>query len=93
MNCKRTGHVDVSCSLDVQYNTALLLSANTTALEMFCGAKYTPHAFTPIIKEHLNYYNSKHRGENSLTSKYMRNATDIKLYISYQNCLFTRSTA
>ena len=33
------------------YNTTLLPSGNTLiAREMFCGAKYTHHTFTPIIK-------------------------------------------
>ena len=44
-------------------------------------------------KTSLNYSNRKHRGKNSLIKKYMRNPTDVKLYISLQNCLFVRSTS
>ena len=33
-------------------NTTLLPSVSTVALEMFCGAKYIHHTFTPIIKHH-----------------------------------------
>ena len=35
---------------EIQYNTALLPSVNEIARGMFCGAKYTHHTFTPIIK-------------------------------------------
>ena len=35
----------------IQYNITLLPSVNTLiARGMFCGAKYTHHTFTPIIK-------------------------------------------
>ena len=34
----------------LQYNTTLLPSVKTVALEMFCGAKYTHHTFTPVMK-------------------------------------------
>ena len=68
--------------------TTLLPSVNTLALEMFRGAKYTHHAFMPIIK-HLNY-NSK-QTSRSYINKIMKNPTDIKLCISHKNCLFTRS--
>ena len=35
----------------IQYSTTLLPSVNTLiARGMFCGAKYTHHKFTPIIK-------------------------------------------
>ena len=33
-------------------NTTLLPSVNTVALGMFCGAKYTHHTFTPVVKHH-----------------------------------------
>ena len=35
-----------------QYNTTLLPSVNTIARGMFCGARYTHHTLTPIIKHH-----------------------------------------
>ena len=35
-----------------QYNTTLLPGVNPFALRMFCGAKYTRHTFTPIIKHY-----------------------------------------
>ena len=34
-----------------QYHTTLLLSVNTTALRIFCGAKYTHHTFTPELEQ------------------------------------------
>ena len=33
-------------------NTTLLPSVSTIARGMFCGAKYTYHTFTPMIKHH-----------------------------------------
>ena len=39
-------------TLHVEYNTTLLPNVNTIALGMLCGAKYTHHTFTPIIKQH-----------------------------------------
>ena len=33
-------------------NTTLLPSVSTVALEMVCGARYTHHTFTPILKYH-----------------------------------------
>ena len=37
--------------LCIQYNITLLVSVNILiARGMFCGAKYTHHTFTPIIK-------------------------------------------
>ena len=36
----------------IQYSTTLLPRVNTIAIGMFCGAKYTHHTFTPIIKHH-----------------------------------------
>ena len=38
----------------VQCDTALLPSVSVTARGMFCGANYTRHTFTPIIKK-TNY--------------------------------------
>ena len=35
-----------------QHNTTFLPSVSTIALGHFCGAKYTHHTFTPIIKQH-----------------------------------------
>ena len=50
----------------IQYNTTLLPSVNTLiARGMFCGAKYTHHTFTPIIK-HLITTANKHPGKKSL---------------------------
>ena len=45
----------VYCVQIIQYNITLLPSVNTLiARGMFCGAKYTHHTFTPIIK-HLKH--------------------------------------
>ena len=40
-------------STTVAHNTTLLPSVNTFGRGMFCGAKYTHHTFSPIIKESL----------------------------------------
>ena len=43
----------------IQYNITLLPSDNTLiARGMFCGAKYTHHTLTPIIKHFLPHCNS-----------------------------------
>ena len=56
----------------IQYNISLLASVNTLiARGMFCGAKYTHHTFTPIIK-HLITTANKHPGKKSFTDKNMR---------------------
>ena len=34
------------------YNTTLLPDVNTIALEMFCGARFAHHTFTPVMKHH-----------------------------------------
>ena len=41
---------DVYDTYAMQYNTTVLLSVNTIALGMFCGAKYTHHTFMPTTK-------------------------------------------
>ena len=56
----------------LQYNITLLPSVNTLiARGMFCGAKYTHHTFTPIIK-HLIPRANKHPGKKSLIDNNMR---------------------
>ena len=50
----------------IQYNTTLLPSVNTLiARGMFCGAKYTHHTFTPIIKHLIITTANKHPGKKS----------------------------
>ena len=50
----------------LQYNITLLPSVNTLiAREMFCGAKYTHHTFTPIIKHLITPTANKHPGKKS----------------------------
>ena len=74
------------------HNTALLPSVNTTALGMFCGAKYTHHTFMPIITHHLITTTANKKVEVKGHSQInTRNPTDIKLCISHKNCLFMRS--
>ena len=59
-------------------NITLLPSVNTLISQgMFCGAKYTHHTFTPIIK-HLITTANKHPG------KKVTNPTGIKLCISHK---------
>ena len=53
-------------------------SVNTVALGMFCGAKYTHHTFTPIIKhQQITTTANKHPGKKSFINKHMRNPTDF----------------
>ena len=59
----------VSGPVYIYIYTTLLPSVNTIALEMFCGAKYTRHTFTPV---------TEHGGKMSLIKKYVRNQTDTK---------------
>ena len=56
----------IQYNITIQYNNITLLpSANTLiARGMFCGAKYTHHTFTPIIK-HLITTANKHPGKKS----------------------------
>ena len=59
----------------IQYNLIAKCQYNCTG--MFCGAKYTHHTFTPIIKHHyITTTSNKHPGKNSFINKYMRNPTD-----------------
>ena len=44
-------HRRIKSRLLFQDNTTLLPNVNTIALGMFCGAKYTHHTFTSIIKD------------------------------------------
>ena len=67
--------------INIQYNTTLLPSFNTlTAQGMFCGAKYTHHTFTPIVK-HLITTANKHLGKKSFIDKNLKNPTGIKLHV------------
>ena len=51
----------------IQYNITLLPSVNTLiARGMFCGAKYTHHTFTPVIKHLITTTANKHPGKKSL---------------------------
>ena len=56
------------CTRNVlQYYTTLLPSVGTTALGMFCGAKYTHHTFIHAShKTSLDYNSSKHQNKKSL---------------------------
>ena len=57
----------------IQYNITLLPSVNTLiARGMFCGAKYTHHTFTPIIKHLIIKTANKHPGKRSFIDKSMR---------------------
>ena len=56
----------------IQYNIILLPCVNTLlARGMFCGAKYTHHTFTPILK-HLITTTNKHPVKRSFIDKNMR---------------------
>ena len=67
------------------YNITLLPSVNTLiARGMFCGAKYTHHTFTPIIKHLITTTANKHPGKKSFIDKNMEGPTGIKLCISHK---------
>ena len=68
----------------IQCNTTLLQSVNTIAREMFCGAKYTHHTFTPIIKHLITTTVNKHPAKKSFIDKNMRKSHCIKLCISHK---------
>ena len=58
----------IACAL--QYNITLLPSVNTLiARGIFCGAKYTHHTFTPIIKHLITTTANKHPGKKSFIDK------------------------
>ena len=76
-----------SCYNTIQYNTTqynFTASVNAIARGMFCGAKYTHHTFTPIIKHHSITTANKHPGEKSFIDKNMKNPIGIKLCISHK---------
>ena len=67
------------------YNITLLPSVSTLiARGMFCGAKYTRHTFTPIIKHLITTTANKHPGKKSFIDKNMKNTTGIMLCISHK---------
>ena len=51
---------------------------------MFCGAKYTHHTFTPIIKHLITTTVNKHPAKKSFIDKNMRKSHCIKLCISHK---------
>ena len=51
---------------------------------MFCGAKYTHHTFTPIIKHLITTTANKSPGKKSFIDKNMRKSHCIKLCISHK---------
>ena len=55
---------------------------------MFCGVKYTPHTFTPIVKHLITTTANKHPGKTSFIDKSMKNPTGIKLCISHETATF-----
>ena len=66
-------------TIQIQYNITLLPSVNTLiARGMFCGAKYTHHTFTPIIKHLITTTANKHPGKKSCIDKNMIKKKKIK---------------
>ena len=58
---------------NIQYSVTLLLSVNTLiARGMFCGAKYTHHTVTPILKHLITSTANKHPGKKSFIDKNMK---------------------
>ena len=58
---------------DIQYNITLLPSVNTMiARGMICGAKYTHHTFTPIIK-HLITTTAKNNNKKPVKKSFIDN--------------------
>ena len=69
----------------IQYNITLLPSVNTLiARGMFCGAKYTHHILTRIIKHLIPTKANIHPGKKSFIDKNMKNPTGIKECISHK---------
>ena len=65
----------------IQNNITLL---PLIARGMFCGAKYTHHTFTSIIKHKITTTANKHPGKKSFIDKNIKNPTGIKLCISHK---------
>ena len=60
----------------MQYNKTLLPSVNTLiARGMFCGAKYTHHTFTPIIKHLITTTANKHQHNNNNNNGHLERLT------------------
>ena len=58
--------------ISMQDNVTLLPSVNTLIVrEMFCGAKYTQHTFTQIIKHLITTTANKHPSKTSFIDKSM----------------------
>ena len=54
----------------IQYNITLMPSVNTLIVRgIFCGAKYTHHTFTPVIKHLITTTANKHPGKKSFLDK------------------------
>jgi len=68
----------------LQYSTTLLPSVTIIARGMFCGARYTHHTFTPVIKHQITTTANKHPGKKSFTDRNIKNPTGIKLCISHK---------
>ena len=67
------------------YNTTLLPSVSILiARGMFCGAKYTHHTFTLVIKHLITTTANKHPCKKSCIDENMTNPTGIKLCISHK---------
>ena len=61
-------HTSRHTSNSTTYNATLLPSVNTLIVRgLFCGAKYTHHTFTPIIKHLVTATANKHPGKKSVT--------------------------
>ena len=69
-----------------QFNSIYLycLMSVLIARGMFCGAMYTHHTFTSIIKHLITTTANKHPGKKSFIDKNMKNPTGIKLCISHK---------
>ena len=58
---------------NIQYNITLAPSVSTLIVQgMFCGAKYTHHTFTPIIKHLITTTAYKHPGKKSFIDNNMK---------------------
>ena len=67
----------------LQYNFIAKCQYND-ARGLFCGAKFTHHTSTPIIKHLITTTANKHPGKKSFIDKNMKNPTGIKLCISHK---------
>ena len=74
LSFRRPFHIRVTAvASKIQYNITLLPSVNTLiARGLFCGARYTHHTFTPVIKHLITTTANKHPCKKSFIPRPFR---------------------